>query len=147
MILNILIGIFTGIISGWYTGFAMAKYSAFCQIRSEIIYICRNLSVTATNGEIDGFSFEKYYEIDNLASNFLYLKHKDAGNAAFKLCKDIRNIQMKLDYIIRCRRANQPICSNEITAEEVFIKMQEWQVASRKLTPSKVVIFVPWGHL
>lgn len=70
MIWNIIFGILTGIISGLYTGFVMAKYSAFCQIRFEIIYICRNFHISATNENIDSYSFTNYADIANAACNF-----------------------------------------------------------------------------
>lgn len=144
---NIIIGILTGIVSGLYTGFVMAKYSAFCQIRFEIIYICRNFHISATNENIDSYGFTNYADIANAACNFFYLKHKDAGDETLRLYTDITNTMLKVRSVVDRRNLRQTQAEDAITAQEAFDKLKEWQERSRNIRPSKVVIILPWGHL
>lgn len=146
-ILSILIGILTGIISGLYTGLVMAKYSAFCQIRLEIVYLCRKFYVFAVNGDIDRYDFSNYENIGYAACNFIYLKHKSAGDDTFRLYKDITSTIMKIKNTVDRKKLCQERLGDDITAQEAFNKLREWQEKSIGLRPSKAVLFLPWGHL
>jgi len=148
--LNIVVGIVAGVLAGFYTGLVMTKYSAFCQARLSIFDIVRRFEYGAINHKLDKVSFNNYTDIAHIASTLLYLKHRQAGESALGMFKEVADTRMSVEMYFRSKMLRQPIPPDSVANidfETVAARAGKWQEQARLLKPNIWTLFNPVPHL
>lgn len=129
LVTNILIGLGTGLLTGCYSGWIVARASRFYAVRGQILHILRRTDYMEESGRIDYGGFERLPEFMDFASELFYLKHKRAGMDLLDLKASI------LAALDRCEKGT-------ITGEEMRKLDAEWQTRCRGLRANPIAILI-----
>ena len=142
--MDIFISVISSLICGYYVSIIMAKYSAFCQVRLNIFAVCRRFSYGSSDGKLSYAEFPRYTEIADNASNLLYLGHKEAGEEALKIFKEVANTRYSVEVhkeFLLTKRPILPGSAADITFEVIAERCLAWQRRSQQLKPALCTLF------
>lgn len=133
-LISLLLGIPIGVISGLYSGLIVARYQRFADLRSQVLRVIREIDFIKEESRI---AFPKRKDVPELflvASDFLFLKHRRAGESTLKLASEINEALY--------------LASNGNIDYEVFqARYSAWQDAGRSLGPSPIRLLRLWSGL
>ena len=133
-LISFLLGIPVGVISGLYSGLIVARYQRFADLRSQVLRVIREIDFI---DEASRINFPRRKDVPELiltASDFLFLKHRRAGENTLRLASEITEAlnlasKGKMEY-------------------EVFqVRYSAWQHAGRSLSPSPSRLLRLWSGL
>jgi hypothetical protein len=121
---DLAVGIITGIFSGGYTGFVIARYTKFRDLRDEALRIVRGIDYIADSdgvvAKITGYDSRR---MSLIISDLLGAKHKGSGDIISGLDKKLGHTVLKAE-------------ASGVAIDEVFKADSQAQEEIRKTTPS-----------
>ncbi|OZT72571.1 hypothetical protein [Vreelandella boliviensis] len=121
---DLAVGSVTGIFSGGYTGFVIARYTKFRDLRDEALRIVRGIEYVADSAnlvtKITGYDSRR---MSLIISDLLGSKHKESGSIISGLDKKIVRTVLKAE-------------ASGVLIDEVFKADSQAQEEIRKTTPS-----------
>jgi hypothetical protein len=104
MFVDLAVGIVTGIFSGGYTGFVLARYTKFRDLRDEALRIVRGIQyVTSDNDPFTNITGYDPLRMALIGSDLFSAKHKKFGLIITDINKDLS------DIVFKAHRSGVPI--------------------------------------
>jgi len=125
---NIILGLFTGMATGLYSGLIVTKYHNFLNIKNEALRAIQKIDYMLSGAKIEITNSSDISNLQYIASELCRLKHQEAGEEILKLFKEINTINIQAG-------------TGQIEFESYKSCHLKWQESVRNLSPSKLVIF------
>ena len=119
-VINLLLGIPIGLVSGLYTGLIITRYTRFAELRNEAMRIIRAIDFVQNDSRINLSNDHDVSKLVLIGSDLLFLGHRKAGEATMKLSTEILNI----NYAAR---------HEKIDVDEYSKHFSRWQDLGREL--------------
>jgi hypothetical protein len=133
-LISILLGIPIGVISGLYSGLIVARYQRFADLRLQVLRVIREIEFTKEESRIDFPRRKGVPELVIVASDFLFLKHRRAGESTLQLASEIEE-------------ALYLASKGKIGYEVFHARYSGWQDAGRSLGPNPIPLLRLWSGL
>ena len=137
-ILSIVIGAFIsvpiGIIGGLYAGLLVARYQRFADLRLKARRVVQELGFIQEGNRIEIRGPRETPELGFIASELLFLQHREAAEVLLKLGPEIYSTLMDAEM-------------NRITLADLYEKYDDWQDATIGISPNRWQILKIWAGL
>ena len=133
-VINLLLGIPIGLVSGLYTGLIITRYTRFAELRNEAMRIIRAIDFVQNDSRINLSNDHDVSKLVLIGSDLLFLGHRKAGEATMKLSTEI----LSINYAAR---------HEKIDMDEYSKHFSRWQDLGRELPSSKKVLWSLWGRI
>ncbi|WP_243385032.1 hypothetical protein [Geothrix alkalitolerans] len=133
-LINLVVGISTGVATGLYSALIVARYQRFADLRAQLLKIIREIDTIHEGPHIIFPRRKEIPEFSSVACDFLFLQHRQAGDMTLRLSSEITTAMY--------------LASNRKMDYESFSKSySDWQDTCRNLAPSKKQLFQFWSGL
>jgi DNA polymerase III delta subunit len=130
---DLMMALVPGTVAGYYAGLLTAKQSKFSALKSEALRCVRSINYIGDEQQTDLHKTERSEELYLIASEFLQLKHRRAGENLLTIAGEVAKL------VASCQMSSVPV-------QGVMSNITQWQERIRALRPG-LRFFLPWGKI
>lgn len=129
-----LISVPIGIIGGLYAGLLVARYQRFADLRLRARRVVQDLGFSQEGSRIEIRGPRETPELGFIASELLFLQHRDAAEVLLKLGPEIYSTLIDAEM-------------NRISLTELYERYSAWQDATIGISPNRRQMLKIWAGL
>ena len=133
-IISLLLGFPVGLISGLYTGLIVTRYARFAELRNEVLRVIRIIDFMENGRVIDISHDQDVSKLHLIASDFLFLGHRKAGEQTLVLSQKMNTINYSARH-------------GHLSINKYGEHYSRWQNTARDLPGNKAVLWSLWGRI